>query len=145
MNRQQAKALDKFLDSLTDENLDQMVEVGLLDANVLANYSEGHIEAFGEGADIRMSGGVPHEDLAFDSPPGYYKIHEPEIDWHKAMRHEAWGEEFMFRNKDCDDWSGPYILLGYMPEDICQFRSESFGWMQCKPVDGFSIPKEWLK
>lgn len=144
MNRKQAKALNEFLDALSDQQRDCMVVLNLLDANVLANYRAGHIWAFGAGKDVRVCG-TPMSCIRFDST-GVYTVHEPEIDWAKATSNGAWGQKFMFKDEDNDIWFGPHSLLGHFPDDEMPFRDgKGQSWEQCRPVVGFEVPEEWLK
>lgn len=144
MNRREAKELNEFLDERPNALADRLVDVGLLAENVLANYRAGHIKAFGEGKDVRK-GGEKYTYLTFTGLPSSYSVHEPEIDWAKAMKNGAWGEEFMFRNADDDGWHGPYQLVGYNASAYRSFMGKGTAWNHCKPVDGFEIPEEWLK
>lgn len=142
MNRQEAKKLNEFLGELSPAFVDKLVGVGLLASHVLANYRAGHIKAFADGKDVRLNG-EKCTRLAFNANPDSYSIHDLEIDWEKAMKHGAWGEDFMFT--DGEEWFGPYKLMGYYPGSGCNFSDEVVFWIDCKPVEGFEVPKEWLK
>ena len=145
MNRQQAKELSDFLTGTTALQR-EVLQCSGMHPHVIKNWEAGNTRSFAEGAIIKYLG-ERIDSPSFDGLPSCYTVQEPEIDWEKAMKHKAWDQKFMFKDRSDVDWFGPCELRGYEPDDNNRhpFRAGGTNWGQCKPVEGFEIPKEWLK
>lgn len=86
---------------------------------------------------------ISTNDIIFcGEPENYRPVPESKINWEKAMKNGAWGQEFIINGS-------AQRLLGYHPDDSLPFASHIAGHYarsnDCNPLPDFEVPNSWLE
>lgn len=161
MNREQAKKLCDAIDRIGVPNMRRLVETGVLESEVLANYEAGNIGAFADGALIKSgAAGISirdREDIRFTLPPECYKVVETRwaFNVERAMNEGAWGAIFLFKGqvnvfakdtKTPDAIQSPGALRGIIERDgQTMYLTDTAAYRDIQPARGHVYPEGWFE
>lgn len=145
MNQEQAKKFIKLYETLPHPEI-------VFNHHHVANLE--HIERFSKVGVYQWRDfygeWISSNDINFCGEPENYRlVPERKINWEKAMKNGAWGQEFLFSTRELPNNWEARVLTGYDGTDFqtlpfCSRTITKYEKFQhAKPFPGFVVPEAW--